>query len=198
MPPAPTSTAPDRPLAAYRSPGSLVLFLCTAAALLASDLGLKHWAMLHVSTARAIHNIVPHILAIAWTENHGAVFGMWQGEQWVFVLASIVAVAVIGAFFCISRSREWVLHLALALILAGALGNLYDRIQFGYVRDMLYLLPGVQLPMGWAWPNTGSRDVYPWIFNLADAYLLTGILLILSRSLSTTEPDADPIDPAKH
>ena len=67
------------------------------------------------------------------------------------------------------------------MILSGALGNLYDRFMFAAVRDMFWLFPRVELPFGWHWPNMigGGKEVYPWIFNLADVYLVLGIPLIL-------------------
>ena len=70
------------------------------------------------------------------------------------------------------------MHIALALILSGALGNLYDRVMFGLVRDMLWLFPGVNLPFGLHWPQ-GSDQLYPWVFNIADMALLFGLGIIL-------------------
>ena len=64
--------------------------------------------------------------------------------------------------------------MGLALILGGALGNLYDRVMFNAVRDMFWLLPGVKLPFGLRWPG-GMDDAYPWLFNLADVALLAGV-----------------------
>jgi signal peptidase II len=69
-------------------------------------------------------------------------------------------------------------HAALGLVLAGALGNLYDRVVYGAVRDMLHMLPGVRLPMGLRWPN-GHDEVWPWIFNIADVSLLLGVGVLL-------------------
>ncbi|NJS15352.1 MAG: hypothetical protein HC788_13065, partial [Sphingopyxis sp.] len=66
----------------------------------------------------------------------------------------------------------------LGLVLAGALGNLYDRVVYGAVRDMLHMFPGVELPFGWTWPN-GLRDVWPWVFNGADVSLLVGVGVLL-------------------
>jgi len=97
------------------------------------------------------------------------------------VVTTIVAAIVVVLFFARSRADERWLHLALAFIMAGAMGNMYDRIVHTVVRDMLWLFPGVPLPFGWTWPG-GSDQLYPWIFNLADVYLLTGIGVLLVRS----------------
>jgi len=118
------------------------------------------------------------------------VFGLGRGAQWLFVLISLVAIAIVLISFARSQARNRWLHIALALILAGALGNLYDRLRFCAVRDMLYLFPDVRLPFGWAWPGTGLRDVYPWIFNIADVALVCGVLLVLA--LSWAQPQRQP------
>ena len=67
-----------------------------------------------------------------------------------------------------------VAHIAIALIIAGGVGNLYDRVQFGFVRDFLHMLPGWQMPFGWSWPG-GNTEVFPWVFNVADVMLLFGM-----------------------
>ena len=140
-------------------------------------------------------NLVPRILSLKLTTNTGAVFGIFKGGLWFFVVVSCVATAVIGRIFWTSPATAWPLHLVLAMVLAGALGNLIDRLLFSAVRDMLLLFPGVQLPFGWTWPN-GETHIYPWIFNLADAALVVGVsgLLILSWSSERRQrkPQVDP------
>src|SRR5690606_27114508 len=87
---------------------------------------------------------------------------------------------IIGRIFWRSPARAFVLHVALALILAGALGNLYDRLMFSAVRDMFHLFPYAELLFGWTWPGPDeSRMLYPWIFNLADAALVVGVVAVL-------------------
>jgi lipoprotein signal peptidase len=87
-------------------------------------------------------------------------------------------VGIVLGLFVRSNARAWVLHAALALLLAGAGSNLYDRGAIGSVRDMLWLFPGVRLPFGWRWPG-GSDELYPWIFNVADAAMCVALVLLL-------------------
>ena len=123
-------------------------------------------------------NLIPSVLSLKLVANRGAVFGIGQGQRWIFIIIGLIAIAVIVTTFLKSAaSRRW-MHFALALILAGALGNLYDRVMFGLVRDMFWLFPGVKLPFGLHWPQ-GSDELYPWVFNVADMALLLGLGIIL-------------------
>ena len=122
--------------------------------------------------------VVSHLLQLKLTINTGAVFGIGKGAQWFFAAVSVIAAAVIGVVFYRSAATSKVLHICLALILGGALGNLYDRLLYNGVRDMCHLFPGVRLPFGWSWPG-GSDELYPWIFNIADAALVVGVILLL-------------------
>ena len=67
---------------------------------------------------------------------------MGQGHQTLFLIVSVAAIAVLVYFFAFSGRRRGY-QVVLGLLLAGVLGNLYDRLAFGYVRDMLHLFPGV-------------------------------------------------------
>jgi len=113
-------------------------------------------------------SLIPGVLSLKLTANTGAVFGLGKGGQWVFKIVSIMAMGVIGHVFWRSRPDAWVMHIALGLIMAGALGNLYDRVRFNAVRDLLWLLPG-----------TG---VWPWIFNVADVLLLAGVGMLVIQT----------------
>jgi len=157
------------------------LLLALAAALLAGDLFLKQWAFANV---RDIRTVIPNVLDLRLTLNRGAVFGIGQGYVFVFVIITFIAVALIGYALLASRRRQSVFQLALMLVLAGALGNLHDRIMLHEhaVRDMLLIFPNSHLPFGWHWPG-GRTELYPWIFNLADVYLNIGIGTLIVRSL---------------
>ncbi len=102
---------------------------------------------------------------ITLISNSGGVFGLFPDRTMVLVLASFVA---IGILFFIYRSHALsspLLRLSLGLQLGGALGNLLDRIRLGAVTDFI--------------------DVGPWpIFNVADAAIVVGILLLAFLLLS--------------
>lgn len=123
--------------------------------------------------------VVPHLLELQLVLNPGAVFGVGPGRRWFFIAftaaAMLFALWVFGAW---TGPRDRAAHIAIGLVMAGGLGNLYDRLRFGCVRDFLHPLPGVPLPFGLRWPS-GSREVWPWVSNVADALLLIGIAVLL-------------------
>ncbi|MFI4862436.1 MAG: signal peptidase II [Phycisphaerales bacterium JB063] len=112
--------------------------------------------------------VVPGLLNMQLTLNTGAVFGLGQGQRWLFIVVSVFATGVILVLVWRSPSAGWCYPVALGLILSGALGNLYDRVRFSAVRDMLHMLPNTEL--------------WPWIFNLADVALVVGVLVVLALS----------------
>ncbi len=196
MPPPPEPPPPARP--ARRSAAAIALFLGVTLALLVADLVLKQWAFNHVADRpvvltdlvtqdhRGFWMQYPHEPTVVWpgvlhlqlTTNTGAVFGLGKGNRAMFIVVSVLATAIITFIFLRSPASARGLHLALALILAGALGNLYDRVVYRAVRDMLHMFPHVELPWGLHWPG-GVPQVWPWIFNLADVALLVGVALVL-------------------
>jgi signal peptidase II len=183
------------PCRAWRHPPAVIVFLAVTAVLLAADLATKSMAFDRVAgspvslerdaeghlppmPAHAPIIVIPNILALHLTANEGAVFGLGRGARWLLVGFSVIAVGVVATVFARSGARAIVLHVTLAAVLAGALGNLYDRVVFGVVRDMCWLFPGVKLPFGWRWPD-GSDGLYPWIFNVADVCLVVSLVVLM-------------------
>lgn len=173
----------------------LLLFLSTLIIALGSDLVMKYWSFEHVAgqpvQLKAGYNndpyqiprhegmtIVPKVLALRLTLNTGAIFGIGKGAQWFFVFVSVLATAFICFLFWRAPLNAYGMQICYALILSGALGNMYDRMVYNAVRDMFNLFPDVHLPFGWHWPG-GSTEVYPWLFNIADAALIVGVLSLM-------------------
>jgi lipoprotein signal peptidase len=118
--------------------------------------------------------------------NHGALWGLGGGMNSFFAIVSLLAAVAIVGWSCRPRAaRERFLCVSLGLILAGTLGNFYDRIIFGGVRDFLH----------WHWPPEPWGD-FP-VFNLADCCLVFGAGLLLLQAFYG-QPDAEekPAQPA--
>lgn len=135
--------------------------------------------------------VIPHVLELKLVLNAGAVFGAGSGRRWFFVGFTLVALAfAVYMFAKWTTRRDWPTHVALALIIAGGIGNLYDRINYACVRDFLHPLPGVTFPFGLSWPGSGSREVWPYVSNVADAFLLLGIAIALIRLVAQDRREA--------
>jgi signal peptidase II len=135
------------------------------------ETGRQRWVVEPRPDLRDTHGLVviPGLVNLNVTVNEGAVFGVGQGRRWIFVAISIAAIGFLGWLFA-SSGKQWLYQIILGMLLAGVLGNMYDRIQLGYVRDMIYALP--------RWPHA-----FPWIFNVADTLLCVGVGLIFLYSL---------------
>lgn len=124
--------------------------------------------------------VIPKVLEFTLVLNPGAVFGIGAGQRWFFIIFTLVAMIVSVILFAKwTKARDWTAHAGFGLIIAGGLGNLYDRLLFGCVRDFIHPLPGMKLPFNLTWPNGGSDEVWPYVSNVADLYLLIGIGLLL-------------------
>lgn len=189
-----TGAAGRRTFAAWRSPGAWALLIAVIAIGLAIDLASKSWAFANIAGAPVeftreqaltttplsalipMHRprvVVPSVLNFTLVLNPGAVFGIGAGRTVFFIVVTIVAVAFgLGVFIFATRNRDRVSHIGLGLILAGGLGNLYDRLVYGCVRDFIHPLPKV---MWWG----STREVWPYVSNVADLFLLVGIAMLL-------------------
>ena len=109
--------------------------------------------------------LIKNVLELRYVENRGAAFGILQNRQWVFIVFAIVCVifcAWIGFRLAIS-GRHTAIRICLAILAAGAAGNLIDRVSRGFVVDFIYF----------------SLIHFP-VFNLADVCVsLSTIALVI-------------------
>ena len=193
---------------AYRHVPSIVLFVVAALLGLAGDLATKHWAFRSLladrqaisANVQAIQRTYEHVGApppsaqrvlqdlhvsrpllpgvkLTLSTNPGVVFGLPMHRGLVLAATGVV-LGVVTWFFVTSGARQYWLHAALGMILAGALGNQYDRL-FSIVR-----LPGVD-PIRHEVRDfiDCSQLYYPWVYNIADVLLVIGVAVILIHGL---------------
>lgn len=122
-------------------------------------IGLDQWtkklAVEHLMNKPSIP-LIPNVLEFTYVENFGAAFGMMQGKHGLFaVIAVCVTVMLLFAIAVIPFTKRYIpLILSFIFIIAGALGNLVDRILHTYVVDFIYFVP-IDFP----------------VFNVADIYI---------------------------
>jgi signal peptidase II len=123
--------------------------------------------------------VVPKVLDLTLVLNPGAVFGTGPGRRWFFIGFTGVALAFgMWMFATWTRPRDNMAHIGIGLLIGGGLGNLYDRLTFGVVRDFLHPIPGMKWPMGWKLTSPDG-EIWPYVSNVADALLLIGIGMLL-------------------
>ncbi len=216
---------------------SQLRFWCVAALALWLDLWSKAWVFKTLAP-QEVRSFIPGVISFRRSLNDGAVFGSFTGHTPVFIVASLFALAFVFYLFVHSHRKQWTLHVALAMILAGALGNLYDRafvqadvVAFkttsmgrdsiigivtseddapfvrvssypdgrnerrfdaddvtvrkqGVVRDFIKFVP--KFPA--STPKLAGRDIWPWIFNIADAVLVCGVGMLLLHTWLDRKP----------
>lgn len=166
----------------------LVFWVCLVVALVA-DLATKAWAEAVVKpTGDAITPVMPG-LAWKWAENEGAAFSMFHGRVgFLVVVASAVLLAVVWYAFRADPRRRWYL-LALGLVASGAIGNLYDRIALGAVRDFIFF--DFDLPLwgkGFGLFGYEFRIPRHWpVFNVADIAIFAGVGILMLHSFRKEE-----------
>ena len=117
--------------------------------------------------------VIQGVLNIVRSTNEGVVFGLFPGFTSIFTIFSSIAIVVILFIFIKSDKTFFLSNLALGFVLAGAIGNLWDRVWFGCVRDFIDLHIG---------------DKYHWpTFNIADSLICIGVFLLVFTSFSATK-----------
>lgn len=161
----------------FPAPRRLPWLLLISALVFAADRITKVWVSQHIPLGGAIP-VISRVLRISHWNNEGAAFSLFadsaspQAVRWGLV--GFTLIAAVGVLVALVRlgSRFTLTTVALALILAGALGNVHDRIAYGSVVDFIE----VHI-FSYHWPD----------FNVADSAVVTGACLLLLDSLRSKE-----------
>jgi signal peptidase II len=161
-----------------------------AGAIFAADQAIKHVVDVTLAMKEGDQIALLPIFALTRTHNPGVSLGMFTATSAEMRWALVIVTALIALAVTVWMLRERKLGdiLALGLVLGGALGNISDRARLGYVLDYADLHFGTFRPF--------------LIFNVSDACITIGVLIILARSLfmrekpreTQSEPPKDPIE----
>ncbi|HEV2486655.1 MAG TPA: signal peptidase II [Terracidiphilus sp.] len=157
----------------YRPPRRLPFLLSLSALILVADRLTKIWVGAHIPLGGAIP-VIPGVLRITHWTNEGAAFSLFADTaspstvRWALVLFSILAALVIIGALIRFGSRINITTIGLAFVLAGALGNVHDRIAYGSVVDFIE----VHI-YAYHWPD----------FNVADSSIVIGAFLLMLDSV---------------
>jgi signal peptidase II len=139
--------------------------------LVVAILGLDRWTKAIIQSQFALNesvSVVDGLFNITYVRNTGVAFGIFStitspAKSVLLSLFTLVAAIVVVVYSLSTPVRNRLLQMALGLILGGALGNLYDRLRFGYVVDFLELYF-----RNYHWPS----------FNVADSAISIGVCLL--------------------
>jgi signal peptidase II len=157
-----------------------LLGLATAAVIFLADQLIKYWVLTTLDLRNRLQLVVFDIFNFTYVENHGVSLGFLTADtdaaRWMLVaLTAAISVGVLVWMFRETNRQDVA---ALGLILGGALGNIIDRARFGYVVDYADLHFGEFRPF--------------LVFNVADAAITIGVVILLIRALLVREKPKVP------
>lgn len=134
-----------------------------ALAVIVLDHVTKTWIAAHFLPGES-RIVIPHVLYLTYVQNYHGAFGLFGAHP---LLLTAAASAVLIGFYLWYRKEgaATVVHVAFALIFGGAVGNIVDRLRFGYVHDFVDLR---------FWP----------VFNVADSAITLGVVMLLAQMLA--------------
>lgn len=151
----------------------MILWLLIALAIIAVDFIVKRITMGCLSPVGTSAEVIPGFFRFTYVQNKGAAFGMLSDARWVFMIISAVTIAAMVFFFLKFKPKNKLLCTAVTMICAGGIGNMIDRIFYGYVVDMI-----------------DFYGIWPYVFNVADSFVCIGAgLLILWLILDTVKQE---------
>ncbi len=155
-----------------------ILFLTLP--LYALDQLTKHWVLRSINPYDA-RIVVPDFFHLVNVTNTGAAFGSFRGNNCFFVIISIIALVVVTILLVRRRPPDALRDVSLALLLAGILGNLTDRLLYGHVIDFLLF-------------NLHIRYADPWpAFNVADSCISIAVVLFIIHSVANQKSAATAV-----
>ena len=146
-------------------------------------------AILHAMPYGASRPALGSFLFLTHTHNTGGAFSLFQARNSIFILIAAVAMIALVVAYQQSSRRHLMVSAALALALGGAIGNVIDRMRFGYVVDFFDL-------HGWT-----NHSIWP-IFNIADSSISVGIVILafhflLDKGKAVPADHPEPLEPAR-
>jgi signal peptidase II len=186
------------------------IFLAVVSVLsLVSDIGTKLWAEKKLADYPGYVTVIDNHLMFVLAKNKGGAWGLLQGESEnvrrpFFLLVSVAAIAFIVTLYRRLQPRQHALKWGLPLVLGGALGNVFDRIRYGFVIDFIDYradwIKKLNELVAKYYPKHVVTDHWP-TFNVADIAICVGVALmaidmLTSRRGKKTGSKADvPVEP---
>ena len=134
-----------------------------AAAVLILDQLTKMYVVWGMELSQSIP-VIKNVLHITYVQNRGMAFGLFANNRMLFMIPTVVLIAVIVLAIVKLKGKNKVLDTSLGLVLGGGVGNMIDRVARGYVVDFV---------------DFCAFDFWQWVFNVADAAVVVGAFLFI-------------------
>lgn len=106
-------------------------------------------------------SVIDNLLSFTYVENNGVAFGSFAGNRWIFVVLTTALIAAILIYMFKKKPKSKLFYTSVALVIGGGIGNLIDRIFYGYVIDYI------------------SLSFFPPVCNFADYCITVGTVLLM-------------------
>ncbi|MCH5296499.1 MAG: signal peptidase II [Ruminococcus sp.] len=117
-----------------------MIFLALAIGLFiaAADQVIKYFISTNLKPVGSV-TVIDNILDFTYVENRGVAFGMFSGMRWIFIVLTALLICAIVIYMFKKKPQSKLFYVCVALIVGGGIGNLIDRIFYGYVIDYISL-----------------------------------------------------------
>jgi len=144
------------------------VFIAIAVIVVVVDQASKAWIRSQLTFGDRPTEVVGDLVRFVFSQNRGGIFGLFGDSAIVLAISSLVVIGLIVVYEWREGSHSWLLTIALGLLLGGAIGNLLDRLVYGYVTDFI---------------DVGIGDSRFYTFNVADSAISVALLLLIVVAL---------------
>ncbi|WP_293971618.1 signal peptidase II [uncultured Ruminococcus sp.] len=134
--------------------------LIVGAVLVIIDQIIKYFVSAYLQPVGSV-SVIDNIFSLTYVENKGVAFGMFSDMRWIFVALTSILLVIIIFYMLKKRPKGKFFYVCAALIIGGGIGNLIDRIFYGYVIDYL------------------SLSFFPPVCNFADYCITAGTIMLV-------------------
>ena len=104
-------------------------------------------------------DVIKNFFSITYVQNTGAAFGMFKNQKILFLIVGIVAILILVYSF--SKTDNKIAKISISMVISGAIGNIIDRLLYGFVVDMF-----------------DFHAIWSYVFNFADVCVVLGVALL--------------------
>ena len=134
--------------------------LIVGAVLVIIDQIIKYFVSAYLQPVGSV-SVIDNIFSLTYVENKGVAFGMFSDMRWIFIALTSILLVIIIFYMFKKRPKGKFFYVCAALIIGGGIGNLIDRIFYGYVIDYL------------------SLSFFPPVCNFADYCITAGTIMLV-------------------